>query len=122
MKKIFYYTDVLPLLNREGAAIEKLKRSLKIFQENSDDVRLVWHPMTGMEECLELNNSSVLEEYRQVVAEYLEAGWGDYDNSATLKEAREVLLGCNGFYGDMSNLLYEAQTAKIPVMMQNIDV
>jgi hypothetical protein len=122
MKKIFYYTDVLPLLDREGGAIEKLKRSLDIFRENSDDVRLVWHPMTRMTECLELNNSPVLEDYKKIVDDYLEKKWGEFDTSETLKEAREVLLECDGYYGDLSNLLYEAQTAKIPAMVQNIDV
>ena len=122
MKRIFYYTDVLPLLNREEAAVDKLKRSLGIFRENADEVRLVWHPMTGMKECLEINKSSILEEYQKIVDEYLEAGWGEFDTSGTIKDAREVLLSCDGFYGDMSNLLYEAQSAGIPAMMQNIDV
>ncbi len=122
MKKIFYYTDVTPILGRGDAAIEKILRNLKIFREASEDIRLVWHPWSRTEFYLELNDSDVTDRYRRIVEEYRREAWGDMDESSSFDEAKEMLLSCDGYYGDVSDLVYEAQKAGIPVMLQNIDV
>ena len=122
MRKIFYYTDVLPFLSREKEAIEKLKRNLQVFKASSGEVHLVWHPWTETEAYLKINKSGVVEEYRNIVDEYSSAGWGEFDTSDSYEAVKEVLLGCDGYYGDPSDLAYEAQHAKIPVMFQNLEI
>ncbi len=122
MKKIFYYTDVLPLLSRGEDALNKINRNLKVFKDASQDIKLVWHPWSRTEHYLELNGSELLKQYQDVLETYKYEGWGDLDESDTFAEAKAVLLGCNGYYGDVSDLVYEAQNAGIPVMLQNIDV
>ena len=122
MKKIFYYTDVLPFLGRGEDALEKLIHNLEIFREASDRIRLVWHPWSGTEKYMEINGDSVLDDYHAVVEAFRNEGWGVLDESGSFEEARKVLLGCNGYYGDVSDLVYEAQNAGIPVMLQDIDV
>lgn len=122
MKKIFYYTDVLPLLGKEKVAIDKLQRNLEIFRESKDNVRLVWHPWSKTEEYLKLNRSPVTEEYKKIVQKYREEGWGDLDEADTYQATLEVLRKCDGYYGDTSDMAYEAQNAKIPVMIQNYDI
>lgn len=120
MKKIFYYTDVLPLLARGEDGIKKLRRNLEVFKA-AQDVKLIWHPWSGTIKYLEINDSDVIDEYREIIDIYLREGWGELDESNSFSEAREVLLGCDGYYGDGSDLIYEAQSADIPVMIQNID-
>ena len=110
MKKIFYYTDVTPLLGRGDAAIEKMIRNLKTFKAASGEIKLVWHPWSGT------------ERYHRIVEEYRTEAWGDMDESSSFDKARETLLTCDGYYGDVSDLVYEAQKAGIPVMLQDIDV
>ncbi len=122
MKKMFYYTDVLPFLAEGDKAIDKLNRNLEIFYENKDKIRLIWHPWSGTEKYLKLNNSEVLDKYLAVVDKYNADGWGDMDRSPSFDEAKEVLLGCNAYYGDVCDLVYEAQNEKIPVMIQSLDV
>jgi hypothetical protein len=122
MKKIFYYTDVLPFLGKSDMAIKKLERNLATFKEASENVYLVWHPWSKTEEYLKLNKSGVINEYQRIVHEYCEAGWGDFDKSGTLQEAKAILFNCDAYYGDPSDLAYEAQLAKMPVMLQNIDI
>ena len=122
MKKIFYYTDVTPLLGRGDAAIEKMIRNLKTFKAASGEIKLVWHPWSGTEYYLELNDSDVIERYHRIVEEYRTEAWGDMDESSSFDKARETLLTCDGYYGDVSDLVYEAQKAGIPVMLQDIDV
>ena len=122
MKKIFYYTDVLPFLGRGKDATDKLISNLEIFKDSADRIRLVWHPWSGTEKYMELNESSVLDEYRAIVEKYRSEAWGDLDESDTFEDARKVLLECDGYYGDVSDLVYEAQNAGIPVMLQNVDI
>ena len=122
MKKIFYYTDVLPFLSREDEALKKLKRNLEIFKGASRDIHVIWHPWSGTEQYLEINKSRIVSEYRKIVEEYCSEGWGDFDVTDTYKAAQEVLFSCDAYYGDPSDLAYEAQNAKLPVMFQNLEV
>ncbi len=122
MKKMFYYTDVLPFLARGKDAIDKLSRNLETFHDASGDIKLVWHPWSGTDKYLERNNSSVRIRYNEIVRKFSEEGWGELDLSDTFGDAKKVLLSCDAYYGDVSDLIYEAQNAKIPVMIQNIDV
>lgn len=122
MKKIFYYTDVLGFLSREDDAIDKLNRSLAIFKESSDKIELVWHPWSRTREYLELNKSSIIDEYTDIVEKYRNDNWGVLDESDSFASAKEVMLSCDAYYGDVCDLIYEAQNAKMPVMIQNIDV
>lgn len=122
MKKMFYFTDVLPFLGKEELALDKLKRNLELFYQEKDKIKLVWHPWSGTREYLEMNNSGALSEYNRIVDEYISAGWGELDESKTMDDAIKVLLGCDAYYGDTSDLVYEAQNAKIPVMLQNLEV
>ncbi len=122
MKKMFYYTDVLPFLSRKEVAIEKLKRNLEIFKGVDQDIHLVWHPWSKTAEYLELNRSKVTEEYNKVLRQFVDEGWGELDETGTFQEAKEVMLGCDAYYGDVSDLAYEAQIAKKPVMLQNFDI
>ena len=122
MKKIFYYTDVLPFLGRGEDALDKLIYNLEIFRDVADKIRLVWHPWSGTEKYMELNGASVLAKYRDVVEKYRSDGWGDLDESDTFEKTCMVMRGCDGYYGDVSDLVYEAQNAGIPVMLQDVDV
>ena len=122
MKKIFFFTDVLPLLSKENMAIEKLRSNLKLFYEMSDNILLVWHPWSKTEEYLEINKSAVIEEYLDIVDKYKSASWGELDESDTIEKAKGKLLSCDAYYGDVSELAFYAQNAKMPVMIRNIDI
>ena len=122
MKRIFYYTDVLPFLSKEQAAIDKLIRNLDLFNHYADEITLVWHPWSKTVEYLQLNNSPVINDYLNLIEEYRRNGWGILDESVTLNDTRDVMLSCNAYYGDMCDLIYDAQDAGIPVMIQNTDI
>ena len=90
--------------------------------ETAGRTRNIWHPWSKTAEYLELNRSKVTEEYNKVLRQFVDEGWGELDETGTFQEAKEVLLGCDAYYGDVSDLAYEAQLAKMPVMLQNFDV
>ena len=122
MKKIFFYTDVLQFLSRERDAINKLKSNLEIFKGVKEDVLVIWHPWSGTEEYLRINRSGVTGEYKKIVDRFCEEGWGNLDTSDTYQSAKAVLFDCDAYYGDPSDLAYEAQAVKMPVMLRNLDV
>ncbi|MCR5178417.1 MAG: hypothetical protein K6C95_05485 [Lachnospiraceae bacterium] len=122
MKKIFYYTDVLPLLSEEGAAIKKLKDNLSIFKDSSGKVGLVWHPYPHTVKYMEINCSPVLDDYLRILDGYRTEGWGELDESVLLEDEKAALHDCDAYYGDMSDLVFEAQSLGMPVMLQNMDV
>lgn len=122
MKKIYFFTDVLPLLSKENMAIEKLRSNLKLFYEMSDNILLVWHPWSKTEEYLVMNKSAVIEEYLDIVDKYKSASWGELDESDTMAKAKEKLLSCDAYYGDVSELAFYAQNAKMPVMIRDINI
>ncbi len=118
MKKIFYYTDVLPLLSKQEVAIEKLKYNLGVFEASKDEVQLVWHPYVRMKEYLEKNRCPVTAEYLSLVEEFQSAGWGVLDTS---EDAVSVLESCDAYYGDVSDLVYYATESHKPAMLINYE-
>ena len=122
MKKIFYYTDVLPFLSRENDAISKLEYNLNIFKQNSGEITLVWHPWSCTKDCLLLNNSPVFGRYMEILDRFKEEKWGILDETTDSTDAKKIMLTCNAYYGDTSNLMYDAMEAGLPVMVQNIDI
>lgn len=122
MKKLFYYTDLLPFLSKPDAAISKLKRNLEIFKEASADVELIWHPYSRTEEFMQINKCPAMKEYKKIVDDFKNAGWGKLDETSTLADAKEVMFGCDAYYGDLCDLVYEAQSKTIPVMIQNVEI
>lgn len=122
MKRFFYYTDILPFLSKEHAAIDKLERNLSLFKNHSNEITLIWHPWSQTVKYLRLNNSPVTNEYLRVVNNFKQMGWGILDETDSLAEARKTMLSCDAYYGDLSELIYDAKDAGIPVMLQNIDI
>ena len=122
MKKLFYFTDLLPFLSKPDKAIDKLKRNLEVFKESSQDVQLIWHPYSRTEEFMKINRCPVINEYNKIIDEFKATGWGEFDESSSIADAKEVLFGCDAYYGDTCDLVYEAKNKGIPVMIQNIEI
>ena len=86
MKRVFYYTDVLPFLGQGECALDKLIHNLDLFHGLSDDVKLIWHPWSGTKEYLEKNESKILERYNSILEDYRSEGWGELDESSSYEE------------------------------------
>ena len=67
-----------------------------------------------MGEYLAKNNSPVLEDFFEVLESYEAAGWGQliFD-----EDVREVLRGCDAYYGDASELAYYAGEDGHPALL-----
>ncbi len=119
MKKILYYTDLMPFLTDSSKAISKVRKNFEIFNENRDKIGLVWHPYSRTEEFLELNKSDCIEEYRRLKEEYRERNLGELDEDS---DGHNLAESCDAYYGDYSDITYFFTESNKPVMIQNFDV
>lgn len=117
-KIIFYNTGVSALLRHNEKMLEKMKAVFRIFEENKDEVALLWRPHPLMQATIESMRPQLWEKYIRLVDEYREKAFGIYDCTADLNRA--VML-CDGYYGDASSVVQLCSQAGVPVMLQNAD-
>lgn len=119
MKRLLYYTDVLPILSKKEIALNKIKRNLSIFASNADKIKVIWHPYIRTEEFMIINEFEFLNEYRQIVLDFKDKELGEFDESKDLKVLADT---CDAYYGDYSDAVYYMQENKKPVMIESFDV
>ena len=115
-KAILYNTTIGAVIDGEEKYIEKLRNVINEFK-NRDDVALWWRPHPLIEATISKMLPNLLGEYKQIVNDYKQEGWGIYDDTADLHRA---ISWTDAYYGDLSSLvtLYEA-TGK-PIMLQDV--
>ncbi len=118
-KVIFYNTGVSALLQNGEAMLKKIRRNLKIFEENREDVTLLWRPHPLARTTLSSMLPKLVEEYDSIVEDYRAAGWGIYDDSPDMDRAIAV---SDAYYGDWSSVVHLYQTTGKPIMIQLVDV
>ena len=118
-KIIFYNTSVVAMLTHRDRMIEKIKRVLKLFKENQDEVALIWRPHPLMKSTIDAMRPELKEDYEDIVRQYVEEGWGIYDTTPDLEK---VLNLCDGYYGDPSSVVQICKEIDIPVMIQNPEI
>lgn len=118
-KIVFYNTGVVAILNQEQKMIDKIKDVFEVFKENKDDVALLWRPHPLIEATLESMVPEILEQYRQIVKEYKEEGWGIYDDSPDMDRA---IIISDAYYGDTSSVVQLYEKLEKPIMIQNPEV
>ena len=117
-KVIFYNTTVSAILHSSEAMLDKIERVLRMFREKSGEVILLWRPHPLMEAAFASMRPHLLERYRRIVEEYKAAGWGIYDDSANLERAIAV---SDGYYGDMSSVVWLYRETGKPIMIQTTE-
>ena len=117
-KVILYYVPMGSIIDYKQKAIDKLQRVLQIFEENSQDVCLLWYQDEIMEETLKSNYPDLWERLQEIVETYKKEAWGIYE-----REAEKEMLSriCDAYYGDGSVISQAMVMAEKPVMLQNYD-
>ena len=118
-KIILYNTGIAALLTYNEKWINKIENVLKIFEENQDEIALLWRPHPLIESTMNSMRPEILEKYMTLKEQYLAGDWGIYDVTADVDRA--VVLS-DAYYGDSSSVvqLY-GQTGK-PIMIQNVEI
>lgn len=118
-KVILYNTSVTALLQQEDKMLEKMKSVFQTFKDSQEDVALLWRPHPLIQATIESMRPQLWIDYKNLVEQYQEEGWGIYDDTADLDRAISM---CDAYYGDGSSLVQLCQKAGKPVMIQNVDI
>ncbi len=117
-RSILYNTTVGAVLKYGENTLKKIRTVFSAFQEFQDDVTLWWRPHPLMESTLAAMEPEILDEYRNIVDDFRNGGWGIYDDTSDLNRAIAV---CDRYYGDSSSVAWLFRRTRKPVMIQNLD-
>ena len=118
-KVVFYNISVSALLQHSEKMLHKMESVFEIFNENRDEVALLWRPHPLIRATIESMRPELWEGYKEIRDRYIEDGWGIYDDSADVDRA--VVLS-DAYYGDWSSVVRLCQRVGMPIMAQNVDV
>ena len=99
--------------------LDKIERNFLVFQENGEEVALLWRPHPLIEATLTSMRPRLWERYEKIVSDYKAQGWGIYDDSADLDRAIAV---SDAYYGDNSSVVQLYKKTGKPIMIQNVAV
>lgn len=117
-KIILYNTSVSAILRHGDRMLEKIKSVLQTFQNYRDEVALLWRPHPLIKATIASMRPELWSEYEKLVLQYVEDGWGIYDDSPDLDRA---LVLSDAYYGDGSSLVRLYQKLGKPIMLQNVE-
>lgn len=114
-KTVLYATSLLGLLRGEDAYLQKMKSALETFR-GQRDVALWWIPCQT-ENCLYREQNPVLfDNFEKMCQEYIDAGWGIYDDSGDYARA---VVRCDAMYGDYGEIYEMYRKSGKPIMIQD---
>ena len=118
-KIIFYNTSVAGLLTHNDKMIAKMEYVFRTFKENQKEVALLWRPHPLIKATVESMRPQLWTAYDRLVRNYIEEGWGIYDDTADLDRAIEI---SDAYYGDGSSVVQLYQQTGKPIMMQDVEI
>lgn len=118
-KIILYNTGIAALLAHNEKWVDKIENALKIFRDNQGEVALLWRPHPLIESTMKSMRPAVFQKYMRLKEQYIEEGWGIYDETADLDRA--VVLS-DAYYGDNSSVVQLYRQTGKPVMIQDVGI
>ena len=112
-KVVFYNSTIGAVLSGNERYLEGLRESLDVFRQ-SRDVVLWWRPHPLNDATYRAMRPHLLNEYRQIIADFKSEGWGIYDDTSDLHRA---LAWADACYGDMSSIVALFYATGKPVLI-----
>ena len=112
-KVILYNTSIGAMLQNTDKVCDKLRYVFDVFR-NRDDVVLWWRPHPLMKSTFHSMRPQFEEEYLGLEKQYIEEGWGIYDDSPDLHRA---ICWSDGYYGDYSSVLVLYWESRKPILI-----
>ena len=116
-KIILYNTSLQPHLIHADKILDKLKTVLSVFKARQD-LAFWWRPHPLMEATLDSMVPQVAAGYRVLRDEFLQEGWGIYDDTSELERA---IVRSDAYYGDNSSVVELYSKTGKPIMIQNFE-
>ena len=137
---IMYFVDFSVLYTNASRMLAKIRDVLRVFEENRDNVTVLWHQDPIMMKNLPVMKPELWNSYQELMKGFEEAGYGILDDTSaedeeyfaqirenypgpapTPGEARAIER-CAAFYGDGGYLANCFRNAGKPVMLQSPDI
>lgn len=116
---VFYNNSIVALLQNSQEMITKMKNVFQTFKEHRDEVALLWRPHPLIENTLISMCPDLWNEYKKIRDEYLQEGWGIYDDTPDIDRA--VIIS-DAYYGDQSSVVQLYEKTGKTIMIQNVKV
>lgn len=117
-KVVLYNTTIEPMLIDSEKMIIKMQSVFNEFRNKKDYV-LWWRPHPLLKQSLMSTNLKAFEKYQIIENEYINEGFGIYDDTPDLHRA--IALS-DAYYGDMSSVVELYRQTNKPIVLQNCDV
>ena len=118
-KAVLFYMGVSSFIQYKEKALEKLKDVCRIFEENKDDVVMVWYPQAIIKDTLKQLEPELYEAYVLVERDFKEKQLGIYCDSV---QDTRVVEFCDAYYGDASPLAQMCRDKGKPVMLADANI
>ena len=116
-KVILYNTSLGAMLQNSDKVCKKLRYVFDFFR-NRNDVAFWWRPHPLMKSTLHSMCPRYEEEYLSIEKQYIEEGWGIYDDSPDLHRA---ICWSDAYYGDVSSVANLYVKTNKPLLYQTMD-
>ncbi len=118
-KTVLFMNAVCSLYQYKEQALIKLQAVLKTFEENKDNILLIWRPHPAIASSADLFDRELWLGYRKIVEEYRTAGWGILDEST---DPQTAIAFADAYYGDPDPVMQKCRVAGKPVMIADAGV
>lgn len=118
-KVMVYYITISFLLKGRNKSIEKIRDSIRVFNENSDKVTVIILPQDLIETELPKIDAEMWERYKNLVNDITALKNCIYDKEG---KSLDFIDRWDGLYGDTGSIARKCAERQIPVMIQNLDV
>jgi len=116
-KIILYNLSISPLLENREQTLKKLDNIFRFFKEKQDELVLLWRPHPLLLKTIESMVPWLRDSYLQRVQQFLEEGWGIYDETPDPNLAMAL---SDGYYGDKSSLVTAYRETGKPILLQDV--
>ena len=117
-KKIMLYNNsISTILQNREQFIVKLKSVLEIFRRNADSILLIWRHNPLIRPTLEQTYPELWAEYSSVIEQYINEGWGIYDDVTSVSDAVAI---SDAYYGDVDSIVQKFRRKGAPVMIEDM--
>lgn len=118
-KIVLYNNSVSALLQYKERILDKIGRALATFKENESDIVLLWMENSLIRPTIEHSHPELWQEYSKLVDKYAGENWGIYDDTAELERAVAI---SDAYYGDADRIMQRCRRAKMPIMVENVEI
>ena len=114
-KIVLYNTSLTAMLQNSQYVCRKLRYVFSLFKGRKD-IALWWRPHPLMKATIKSMRPEILAEYEAIEKEYIEEGWGIYDDTPDMDRAM-VCSDC--YYGDRSSMVWVYHVTKKPILLED---